>query len=175
MQEIFELRNRALERVREEGMEIFPQTEYSNLPEQRAGNISAEQSQYFQNVIAANEEVRWTFLFMHKAAWLREDEQNFTAIEGALSQRPYTVFNGHVHTYDYEERHGRDYIRLATTGGTQFPQLGRSMDQVMLVTVDDEGVDIANLLMSGILDKTGHIPLNGDDVCFEAAICAEQE
>jgi hypothetical protein len=28
----------------------------------------------------------------------------------------------------------------------------------MLVTVDDAGVTIANLLINGILDKTGHIP-----------------
>ena len=43
----------------------------------------------------------------------------------------------------------------------------------MLVTVSDRGVDIANLLMEGILDKTGHIPLGGDDVCFEAAVCGD--
>jgi hypothetical protein len=47
------------------------------------------------------------------------------------------------------------------------------MDHVMLVTVDDEGVDIANLKLSGILDKTGHIPLHGDDVCFELATCPD--
>jgi hypothetical protein len=48
------------------------------------------------------------------------------------------------------------------------------MDQVVLVTVDDEGVDIANLLMEGILDKTGKIPLGGSDVCFELASCEEE-
>ena len=45
------------------------------------------------------------------------------------------------------------------------------MDHMVLVTVDDDGAHIANLLMSGILDKTGRIPLNGDDRCFEAALC----
>ena len=33
------------------------------------------------------------------------------------------------------------------------------------------GTDVAHLLMSGILDKTGRIPLGGDDVCFERAGC----
>ena len=47
------------------------------------------------------------------------------------------------------------------------------MDQVVLVTVDDQGADIANLLMSGILDKTGHIPLHGDDICFELEECGQ--
>jgi len=39
------------------------------------------------------------------------------------------------------------------------------------VTVADDGVDIANLLLEGILDRTGHVPLEGDDVCVEAARC----
>lgn len=169
--EIFEIRKRALERVAVEGMAIFDETEYATLPEQTAGNITPAQSAYFQDVIADNPNVLWTFLFMHKAPWEREDEDGFAAIEQALADRPYTVFNGHVHTYEYMERRGRDYIRLATTGGVQFPKKGRSVDHVMLVTVDDTGVDIANLLMSGILDKTGHVPLNGDEICFELATC----
>ena len=175
MQEVFEARNHAIGVVKTEGWEAFNRTEYANMPEQAAGNITAGQSGYFRDVIAANPKVRWTFLFMHKAPWLREDEQNFAAIEQALSDRPYTVFNGHIHAYEYLQRHGRDYIRLATTGGVQFPDRGRSADQVMLVTVSDSGVDIANLLMAGILDKTGHIPLEGDDVCFELAICGESQ
>jgi hypothetical protein len=44
---------------------------------------------------------------------------------------------------------------------------------VTLVTVDGDGVDIANLLMSGILDKTGHVPLAGDTVCFEQSTCGD--
>jgi predicted phosphodiesterase len=175
MQEIFEARNRAIEAVKAEGMEAFEQSEYSKMPEQSAGNISVEQSQYFQDVLAANPGVRWTFLFMHKAPWQREGEQNFAAIEQAMSERSYTVFNGHVHAYEYLERYGRDYIRLATTGGVQFPDRGRSADHVVLVTISESGADIANLLMEGILDKTGHIPLGGDDVCFELAICGDDE
>jgi hypothetical protein len=112
---------------------------------------------------------------MHKSPWERADNVNFAAIEQSLADRPYTVFNGHVHTYEHIKRLGRDYIRLATTGGVQFPALGRSMDHVTLVTVDDQGVDIANLLMSGILDKTGHVPLGGDDVCFELASCEDTD
>ena len=102
-----------------------------------------------------------------------EGEETFSAIEAALTDRPYTVFTGHVQAFGYEKRNGRDYIRLATTGGEQFPKAGRSADHVTLVTVDDHGVDIAHLLMSGILDKTGRVPLGGDTVCFERAVCEE--
>ena len=172
--EIFEIRKAGIEVYMTEGPEAFAETEYANLPEKSSGNLTAEQSAYFVDTIANNPDVRWTFLFMHKAPWERAEETNFAAIENALTDRPYTVFNGHIHAYEHIERLGRDYIRLATTGGEHFPNLPKSVDHVMLVTVDDEGVDIANLLMSGILDKTGHIPLDGDDVCFEMAVCGKE-
>jgi hypothetical protein len=172
-QEIFEIRKAGIEVYMNEGPEAFAETEYANLPEKVSGNLTLEQSTYFVEAIAANRNVRWTFLFMHKAPWERAIETNFAAIEQALSERPYTVFNGHIHAYEHIERLGRDYIRLATTGGEHFPELPLSFDHVTLVTVDDHGVDIANLLMSGILDKTGQIPLDGDDVCFELANCQD--
>ncbi len=182
MEEISILRNEAFSQLQSEGMGaegmgmgIGRLAQLFTWPESSAGNITPEQSAYFRKAIADNPDVHWTFLFMHKAAWEREGEENFSAIESALADRPYTVFHGHLHAYRYLERHGRDYIRLATTGGGQRSGFGRSMDQVTLVTVDDSGVDIANVLMSGILDKTGHIPLDGDDVCFEAAICGRNE
>jgi predicted phosphodiesterase len=174
MREIMNIRNEALEVVQAEGISAFNKTEYATLPEQSAGNVTRAQSDYFTRVIEENPDVRWIFLFMHKAPWEREEE-NFAAIESALTDRPYTVFHGHVHAYQYLERHGRDYIQLATTGGVQLEGRGRAVDQVVLVTVDDAGVSIANLLMAGILDKSGHIPLNGDEVCFEAAICGDSD
>ena len=95
----------------------------------------------------------------------------FSAIEAALGDRPYTVFTGHVQAFGFEKRNGRDYVRLATTGAEQFPEAGRSADHVTLVTVDDDDVDIAHLLLSGILDKTGQILNGGQDVCFEQDDC----
>ena len=41
------------------------------------------------------------------------------------------------------------------------------MDHLTLVTVDGSEVSIANILMEGILDKTGRIPLNGEELQFE--------
>ena len=122
MLEIFEARKEAIEAVKTEGWDAFDTSEYASLPEQKAGNISDEQSAYIRKAISEHADVRWTFLFMHKAPWLREDLTAFAAIEDALADRPYTLFNGHVHTYELMERRGRDYIRLATTGGVvRFP------------------------------------------------------
>lgn len=173
MQEIFELRNEAIATFKAEGEEAFAQTEYAKAPERTSGMIGPEQLAYMQRAIAGNPDVRWTFLFIHKPAWRRASETGFAEIEAALADRPYTVFFGHRHVYSYEERQGRDYIGLATTGGEQLPEHGRSMDHVTLVTVDEGGVDIVNLLMSGILDKTGQVPLDGDTVCFEQSVCGD--
>jgi hypothetical protein len=173
MQETFELRNTAIAIYRAEGREAFEQTEYASLPERFSGTVGPEQSQYFVDILGHHADARWTFIFMHKPAWTMEGETTFAAVEAALGDRPYTVFSGHRQVYAYEERHGRDYIGLATTGGEQYPEYGRSMDHVTLVTVDDAGVDISNLLLSGILDKTGKIPLNGEELCFEKAVCGD--
>ena len=50
-----------------------------------------------------------------------------------------------------------------------------SNDHVTLVTVSEDSVDIANLRMSGIFDKTGRIPLDGEELCFEFAECGIAE
>jgi len=173
LSEIAELRRQALKVVSEHGWDAFEETEYAKLPEDETGAISSTQSEYMVKAMADNPDVRWTFLLLHKSPWTSGNTPNWAAIETALGERPYTVFHGHRHAYKYEQHNGHDHIRLATTGGVQMPGHGRSMDQVMLVTVDDEGVDIANILMAGILDKTGHVPLSGDTVCFEQALCGK--
>jgi hypothetical protein len=161
----------ALRIVEAQGWEAFDDTEYGRTTERKSGRISAGQAAYFNQVITHNPQVRWTFVLMHKPAWERPDEENFASVEAALAGRPYTVFYGHVHSYLHEQRHGRDYIRLATTGGVQNPAKDMAIDHVTLVTVSAAGVDIANIRMSGIFNKTGRIPLNGEELCFEKAEC----
>ncbi len=169
--EIEQIRNEAVLIFKNEGEEAFSKTEYANLSERESGKISKDQSDYFLKAIQENSDVRQTFIMMHKPAWEAEDEVYFSAIEQALANQSYSVFYGHTHVYNHMERLGRDYINLATTGGSQFPEKGRSMDHVTLVTVDNNGVDIANVLLAGILDKTGKVPLKGDSLCFEKDLC----
>lgn len=158
MAEISRIREEGIKIYKTEGPEAFAQTAYANLPERTSGTIGTAQAAYFKNVLAQNKDVRWTFVLIHKPAWKNEKEENFGSIEAALAQRPYTVFYGHTHVYNYEERLGRDYINLATTGGQQFPEDGPSYDHLMLITIDNEGVTMANLKMDGILNKKGNIP-----------------
>jgi hypothetical protein len=169
--ELNRIRDEALRVVKEEGWDAFDATEYGQSMERLSGRISSEQSAYFNRVIAQYPQVRWTFVLMHKGAWKRPNEENFARIEAALAGRPYTVFYGHAHSYRHEQRQGRDYIRLATTGGVQNRGKDMAIDHVTLVTVSPDGVDIANIRMSGIFNKTGKIPLNGEDLCFSIADC----
>jgi len=171
MQEVYHARAAAIEVMDGPEPERAQEMEYFRMPERVTGEVRAEQSEYFQQVIAQYPDVRWTFLFMHKPVWLRLDQTEFTKIETALADRPYTVFNGHFHTYSRAERHGRDYITLATTGGGQGADDAMAFDHVTLVTMDGEGPTIANLRMDGILDLTGHIPMGGDTLCFQASRC----
>ena len=164
---IHRIRLQAIEVAETRGWEAFNATEYGRLEERKSGRVGAEQASYFRQVIEKHPQVRWTFVLMHKPAWERPAEENFSIIEEALNGRPYTVFHGHVHAYLYEQRHGRDYIRLGTTGGSHTPGIPMAIDHVSLVTVSEDGVDIANLRMSGIFDKTGKVPIYGDEICLE--------
>ena len=166
-QYIHEIRLEAIRVFDSEGWAAAADTEYGRLEERKSGRIAAQQAAYFRQVIAQYPDVRWTFLLMHKPAWERPDEENFLTIEAALTGRPYTVFYGHVHSYLHEQRYGQDYIRLGTTGGSHAPGNPTAIDHVTLVTVSEAGADIANIRMSGIFDKTGKIPLNGNELCFE--------
>ena len=170
MREIYQARADALS-VGAEDPERAQEMEYYQMPERMTGEIGPEQAGYFVDVLDDYPDVRWTLLFMHKPVWQNEDEPDFAAIEAALLNRPYTLFNGHLHTYSHTVRNSRDYIMLGTTGGSQSSNSQMSFDHVTLVTMTANGPSIANIRLDGILDKTGHIPAGGDTLCFQASAC----
>lgn len=156
-------------KLRNEGkLEEFEKSDYMNMDERTLGTLSEEQILYFENVIRNNPDVRWTFLFMHKPVWQRENQGGLGRIEKALGNRPFTVFNGHQHAYNYTSSNGNDYIKLGTTGGGQSANKPNAFDHITFITMKDDGPVIANLKMEGILDKTAKIPLDGDTLNFHA-------
>jgi len=173
MWEIYKARKHALALLDSGKTELAEQTEYFKMPERGTGEISDEQSAYFEKVIADHPEVRWTFVLMHKPVWLREEKGNLSRVENALGARNYTVINGHLHKYSYTERNHRDYIMVATTGGGQDAKSDRAFDHLTLVSFNEDGPSIANLRMDGILDKKAKIPLDGERFCFQASKCNE--
>ena len=134
------------------------------------GAISKAQGDYFVDVIAANKDARHTFVITHKPAWEAEKTE-FHRIEDALSDMPYTVFNGHEHFYEYRERFGRDYIQLATTSGEQFPDKGLSEDHIMLISVRGDDVELVNLMLEGIRNRKAEYPGDHGEPCFATARC----
>ena len=129
-------------------------------------NISNAQVEYFKNVVENNRDVRWTFAFVHAPPFYSpmtdsKDPGNFLKIEALMSDRPFTAYSAHTHTYHYDERNGRDYITTATSGAMNVVRPG-AMDHIVWVTMTKDGPKIANLLMNGIMDKKG--PPADDDL-----------
>lgn len=168
MREIYDARSAAIDAA-DRGLPGASEMEYYSMPERVTGNIGPEQGAYFLSALEEHPDVRWTMLFMHKPVWTDGQDAEFVAIEAALADRDYTVFNGHFHTMSHTERLGRDYLMLGTTGGGQSNN-PMAFDHVTLVTVGEGDPSIAHLRLDGILDKTGSVP-GGDGLCFQASVC----
>ncbi|MCW5911128.1 MAG: metallophosphoesterase [Cyclobacteriaceae bacterium] len=119
------------------------------------GTISDKQYDWIKNTLAANAQVKWTFLFMHQPLWVQEaDPARWFDVEKLLKDRAHTVFVGHRHHYVQYERNNSRYYMLATTGGAsplRGPQFGE-FDHFVWVTMTDRGPILANLQLEGIFD-----------------------
>ncbi len=128
--------------------------------DERPGNISDAQVEYFEKALDAHKDVRWTFLFMHEPLYQTPGEP-WQAIEAALGDRPFTVFAGHMHTHAIMKKGNGTYIRMATTGAgspLQGPAAG-TFDHIVWVAMTPQEPRIANMMLDGIL---------GEDVIAEA-------
>ncbi|MEO0425588.1 MAG: metallophosphoesterase [Pseudomonadota bacterium] len=146
----------------------------------------AEQLAYLERVLATHDDVRWTFVFVHKPYWRprwahppkgEESPQTgpwpqhdyvppeWVQVEEMLENRDYTIFAGHLHTYEFDgsdsdASHTHDKIALATTGGVSSlrgVEYGE-FDHMVWVTMTRDGPVIANLLQQGILPKAFPMP-----------------
>ncbi|MBT3346687.1 MAG: hypothetical protein HN712_04230 [Gemmatimonadetes bacterium] len=117
-------------------------------------HISDAQVAYVERALASVEEPRAILVFMHKPLWDYDDPAGFDKIEALLVGKPYTVFAGHYHEYGKYVRSGSNYYRLATTGGGSAlggPGTGQ-FDHIVWVTMAEEGLVMANLMLDGIYD-----------------------
>lgn len=127
-----------------------------------AGSIDPEQQEWLKKTLAANADVRWTFVFVHKPVWTVKDaaKSGWGAVETALAGRKYTVFCGHVHRYQKFVRNGANYYQLATTGGgskLRGLEYGE-FDHVAWVTMKADAPLIANVMLDGILPESLRLP-----------------
>ncbi len=126
-----------------------------NTDEIKNGGISQNQIQYFQKVLAENNDVSWTLIFMHRPLWSYGDTQGYSEVEKALGTRNYTVFSGHHHFYRFKLHNGMEHYTLATTGGgsdMRNPNVGE-FDHITWVTMKEKGPITAHLELSGIYEK----------------------
>jgi len=158
MMEIYLARAKALKILAGELEGKYEDTEYFKMEERRLGGMSQDQLEYFKSVLEKHPSVKWTFILMHKPLWMREDDKGLGRLEDLLADRPYTVINGHFHSFSHRIRNGRDYTILGTTGGGQNPTDSMAFDHVTLVRMAEQPV-VTHLKMGGILDETGKVPL----------------
>ncbi|MEM7217426.1 MAG: metallophosphoesterase [Pseudomonadota bacterium] len=121
----------------------------------------AQQMAFVEDTLTAHTDARWTIVLLHQPLWdSREIDADWLQIEEWLGERRYTVFAGHFHQYAKRQRHDRNYITLATTGGgsglrgTPFGEF----DHVAWITMREDGPLIANLLLEGIQDEDVSTP-----------------
>ena len=163
MLEIYHARAKALKIINGEIEGTYEDSEYYNMPERRTGGLSSDQFNYFKNVLEKYSEVKWTFVIMHKPLWMREDDKGLGNLETLLADRPYTVINGHFHSFSQRIRKGNNYTMLGTTGGAQNIKDSMAFDHITLIRMEKEPV-ITHLKMEGILDETGKMPTESIDV-----------
>ena len=154
MQEIYLARDKAIKVINGELEGAYEDTEYYHMQERRIGAISEAQTAYFTTVLNKYPDVQWTFVLMHKPLWMREDEKGLGNLEKVLGNRPYTVINGHFHSFSHRIRNNNDYLILGTTGGSQNKLDSMSFDHISLVRMTTPPT-ITHLKMEGILDTQG--------------------
>jgi UDP-2,3-diacylglucosamine pyrophosphatase LpxH len=116
-------------------------------------NLTREQTDYVLKTLKENENVRWTYLFMHHPIWTYDTGGRFEEIQTALQNRKHTVIAGHEHRYRHEEINNTNYYVLATTGagsallGEAFGQF----DHISWITMTNNGPVMANIKLDGIL------------------------
>ena len=119
------------------------------------GLLSSAQVEWAEKTLEKHQKVRWTCVFMHQPLWFYDNSANLNKIEKALEGREYTVFAGHLHKYVKCKRKGKKYFILSTTGGGSKMRgaLYGEFDEIMWVTMTDNGPAIANIQIDGILPE----------------------
>lgn len=157
MMEIYNARAKALKIIKGEIDGNYEESEYYNMPERSVGGMSNAQLEYFTKVLEDHQDVKWTFVLMHKPLWMRDDEKGLGPLEHVLANRDYSVINGHFHSFSNQIRNGHSYTILGTTGGSQDPLDSLSFDHISLVRMSKKPI-ITHLKMEGVLNEQGKVP-----------------
>ncbi|MCS7464042.1 metallophosphoesterase [Paenibacillus doosanensis] len=134
-------------------------------PEQLQGmsqvkmTIGEEQFAFIESVLNEHQDVSWTFINMHKPGWKTGSEQ-FARLEQLLSNRPHTMFAGHLHELEYTREGNRELIQLGRTGGLPHgeEEVGANANMILWVTMR-AGVPTYRVVhLDGVQDITAYPP-----------------
>lgn len=118
--------------------------------------MSDQQLDYFRKVLADHPDPRWTFVFLHQPDWEHPKEgRALHAIEQMLQGRPYTVIAGHLHYYEIQKRHGRDYITMGPIGASWHKNGRGNVDHVLWITMKKNAPELAVITLDGVWDREG--------------------
>lgn len=113
-----------------------------------------KQMNWINRTLAANSDVRWTFLFMHEPCWENPSE-SFESIQQMLKDRKHTFFAGHLHYYDYDKINGYEHITMGPAGASFHHDGSGNVDHIMWVTLKEDGPELGNIALKGIFDRKG--------------------
>jgi 3',5'-cyclic AMP phosphodiesterase CpdA len=123
-------------------------------PNDKLGRLSEEQIAFVKKTLDDNRGVRWTIVALHRPLWTENntEKNGWLKVEELLADRAYTVFCGHIHTYQKFVRNGMNYYQLATTGGASRMRGVRygEFDHFVWVTMKKDGPVLANVLLDGV-------------------------
>ena len=115
------------------------------------------QRSWFKKVLDNNQDVRWTFVFLHEPVWDNPSD-DFKEIDKAIQGRNYTFFAGHTHYYDYDKINGHEYITVGSAGAAFVHDGPGNVDMLTWVTMTDDGPELAGVALKGIFDRKGLDP-----------------
>lgn len=123
--------------------------------------ISDAQFDFFSKVLAEHNNVRWTFVIMHKPVWKQtQPPENWGRLESILKKRQHTVIAGHEHINSYYRRNNSDYIVMSTSGAGGVPKsLPGVYHHILWITVSGKEPSIASIMADGILQKSDIKPM----------------
>lgn len=137
------------EHVQEFFNQMMGKVSKEDLEKANFSNISDEQLEFFEKVLNENEDVKQTFVLMHKPAWKAKDTQ-FQRLEGMLKNRKYTMFAGHVHQLEVMKRNDHDHIQMGRTGAFGHGEGVGSIDHILWVTVKNGETNFKVIELNGV-------------------------
>lgn len=135
-----------------------PQTDERDFNKPECQQMSPQQFDWLRRTLEKTGTARHVFVFLHHPRWQTERYgQGWEPVHQLLrdSGNVTAVFAGHIHRMQYDgKRDGIEYFTLATVGGVlhdQIPAAGY-LHQMHLVTVRDEGIQLACLPVGSVID-----------------------